>query len=109
MRHCRPASVMLPCRDQTQGDDMDRDDFPLIDNATKPTRRGLWTGAAALAPAAMLATDADSATPNRSALRRVVDQQKDETVALLQDWIRNPTIAAEQLNVPGGAEYMARL
>jgi acetylornithine deacetylase/succinyl-diaminopimelate desuccinylase-like protein len=39
----------------------------------------------------------------------VVEQQKDETVALLQDWIRNPTIAAEQLNVQEGAAYMARL
>lgn len=89
---------------------MDRDDIPLIDNATKPTRRGLWTGAAALAPAAMIAvTEAEAATPNRSALRRVVDQHRDENVALLREWIRNPTIAAEGLNVQGGAEYMAQL
>ncbi len=88
---------------------MDRDDIPLIDNAARPTRRGLWTGAAAVAPAALLAGAADAATPNRGALRRVVDSQKDETVALLQDWIRNPTIAAEGLNIQGGAEYMARL
>jgi acetylornithine deacetylase/succinyl-diaminopimelate desuccinylase-like protein len=87
---------------------MDRDDFPPIDQVTKPTRRGLWAGAAALAPA-MLAGAADAQTPNRSALRRLVDQQKDETVALLQDWIRNPTIAAEGLNLTQGAEYMARL
>jgi acetylornithine deacetylase/succinyl-diaminopimelate desuccinylase-like protein len=89
---------------------MDRDDIPPIDTAAKPTRRGLWTGAAALAPAAALAmTEAHAATPNRSALRRIVDRQKDENVALLQDWIRNPTIAAEQLNVQEGAEYMAHL
>jgi hypothetical protein len=87
---------------------MERDDIPPIDQVAKPTRRGLWAGAAALAPV-LAVTDADAATPNRGALRRVVDQQKDENVALLQDWIRNPTIAAEQLNVQEGAEYMARL
>lgn len=88
---------------------MDRDEIPPIDTAAKPTRRGLWTGAAALAPAVMLADAADAATPNRDALRRIVARQKDETIALLQDWIRNPTIAAEGLNVQEGAEYMARL
>ena len=63
---------------------MDRDDIPKIDTAVTPTRRGLWAGAAALAPAAMLAvTEAEAATPNRSALRRVVDQHRDENVALL--------------------------
>ncbi len=87
---------------------MDRNDIPPIDQIAKPTRRGLWAGAAALTPLAF-AEDADAATPNRSALRRVVDQQKDETVALLQDWIRNPTIAAEGLNIQQGAEYMAQL
>lgn len=88
---------------------MDRNDIPPLDNVAKPTRRGLWAGAAALAPAAMLASEADAATPSRGALRRIVDQQKEENVALLQDWIRNPTIAAEGLNVQEGADYMARL
>ena len=87
---------------------MDRDDIPQIDQVAQPTRRGLWAGAAALAPL-LAVTDADAATPGRGALRRIVDRQKEENVALLQDWIRNPTIAAEGLNVQGGAEYMAQL
>ncbi|WP_135210988.1 M20/M25/M40 family metallo-hydrolase [Vitreimonas flagellata] len=87
---------------------MDRNDIPPIDQVATPTRRSLWAGAAALAPLAF-AEDADAATPNRAALRRIVDQQKDETIALLQDWIRNPTIAAESLNIQEGADYMARL
>ncbi|MEQ1811685.1 MAG: M20/M25/M40 family metallo-hydrolase [Terricaulis sp.] len=87
---------------------MDRDDIPQLDQVAQPTRRGLWAGAAALTPL-LAVTDADAATPNRGALRRIVDQQKEENVALLQDWIRNPTIAAERLNVPEGADYMARL
>lgn len=90
---------------------MDRNDIPPVDNATKPTRRGLWkgaAGAAALAPLAF-AEDADAATPNRNAIRRIVEQQKDETVAAIQDWIRNPTIAADGLNIQEGAQYMERI
>jgi acetylornithine deacetylase/succinyl-diaminopimelate desuccinylase-like protein len=87
---------------------MDNDHIPPRDNAVAPTRRGLVAGAAALAPLA-LASEARAATPNRRAIQRVVERQKDQTVAAIQDWIRNPTIAAEGLNVDGGAEYMAQL
>ena len=72
-------------------------------------RRHMLQAAAALAPAALLPAAADAQTPDRRALQRVVDRQKDEAVARLQDWIRNPTIAAEGLNVEQGAQFMARL
>lgn len=72
------------------------------------TRRGLM-GAAAFAPVAMMAGSADAATPNRRQLQRAVDAGKDESVARIQDWIRNPTIAAEGLNIQEGAQYMQRL
>ena len=74
-----------------------------------PSRRGIVTAAAALAPLAMIPGEADAATPNRGALQRAVESQKDQTVAMLQDWIRNPTIAAEGLNIQEGAQYMQRL
>jgi acetylornithine deacetylase/succinyl-diaminopimelate desuccinylase-like protein len=74
-----------------------------------PRRRDLLQGAAALAPIALVPGAASAATPNRSALQRAVEAQKDDTVARLRDWIANPTIAAEGVNIQGGAEYMARL
>jgi acetylornithine deacetylase/succinyl-diaminopimelate desuccinylase-like protein len=43
------------------------------------------------------------------ALRKAVDAGYAASVARIQDWIRNPTIAAEKLNVEQGAEYMMRL
>ena len=36
-------------------------------------------------------------------------RQHDATVQRLRDWIALPSIAAENLNYPQGAEYMARL
>lgn len=74
-----------------------------------PSRRGVLGGAAAMAPLAMTPSTADARTPNRRALSRIVEQQKDQTVALIRDWIANPTIAAEGLNVDQGAAYMAQL
>ncbi|GAM96693.1 acetylornithine deacetylase [alpha proteobacterium U9-1i] len=72
-------------------------------------RRNIMAGAAALAPLAMIPTEANAATPNRRALQRAVDAGKDASIARLQDWIRNPTICAEGLNVQEGAQYMERL
>ena len=73
------------------------------------SRRRVWQGAAALAPITLIPASAEARTPNRRAILRVVQAQKDETVALIQDWIRNPSIAAENLKMQEGAEYMARL
>jgi acetylornithine deacetylase/succinyl-diaminopimelate desuccinylase-like protein len=67
----------------------------------------LLQGAALMA--AMTPAIADAATPNRRALERTVESQKNQTVAMIQDWIRNPSIAAESRNMQEGAAYMQRL
>jgi acetylornithine deacetylase/succinyl-diaminopimelate desuccinylase-like protein len=81
----------------------------MTEEANAPSRRNLMQGAAALAPIALIPGAAEAATPNRGALQRVVESQKDDTVARLRDWIANPTIAAEGVNIQGGAEYMQRI
>lgn len=78
--------------------------------AMKTDRRTLMTGAAAVAalgvfrPGPALAQSGDL-----EAIRRAVAEGKPAAIARLQDWIRNPSIAAENLNMPEGAEYMATL
>jgi acetylornithine deacetylase/succinyl-diaminopimelate desuccinylase-like protein len=42
-------------------------------------------------------------------IKAEVGKQHDEAVKRLQDWIKLPSIAAEDLNYPAGAEYMAKL
>ena len=42
-------------------------------------------------------------------IRREVTKRHDEAVKRLQDWIALPSIAAENLNFPSGAEHMAKL
>ena len=66
-----------------------------------PSRRNLMQGAAALAPIALIPGAADAATPNRGALQRVVESQKDDTVARLRTGSAIPTIAAEGAQHPG--------
>ena len=44
-----------------------------------------------------------------AAIEAQVAQQHDEGVQRLQEWIRLPSIAAENLNFPQGAEHMAKL
>lgn len=72
-----------------------------------PSRRAIMQSAALMA--ALSPAVADAQTPNRRAIERVVERQKDQTVAMIQDWIRAPSIAAENLNMQQGADYMARL
>jgi len=79
----------------------------MTQNGNAPSRRGLMQGAALMA--AMTPAVANAQTPNRRALQRVVESQKDQTVAMIQDWIRNPSIAAENRNMQEGAAYMQRL
>jgi acetylornithine deacetylase/succinyl-diaminopimelate desuccinylase-like protein len=74
------------------------------------TRRGIMAGAAALAPiSAMVAGGANAATPNRTALQHAVENGKEAAVQRIRDWIAHPTICAEHLNVPEGAQYMQQL
>ncbi len=74
-------------------------------------RRTLLKAAAAsaalLAPGAGLAQTRRDA--DREAIRRAIDAGFDESVRRLRSWIGQTTIAAEQLNVEQGADYMVRL
>src|SRR6185369_12806083 len=47
--------------------------------------------------------------PDRAAIQAEVTKRHDESVKRLQDWIALPSIAAENLNSPEGAERMAQL
>ncbi|HEY2325039.1 MAG TPA: M20/M25/M40 family metallo-hydrolase [Thermoanaerobaculia bacterium] len=42
-------------------------------------------------------------------IRAEITKRHDEAVKRLQDWIAHPSIAAENRDYPGGAEYMAQL
>src|SRR6476661_1673575 len=42
-------------------------------------------------------------------IKAEVAKRHDEAVKRLQDWIKLPSIAAENLNFPAGAQYMAKL
>jgi acetylornithine deacetylase/succinyl-diaminopimelate desuccinylase-like protein len=48
-------------------------------------------------------------TPNRPQLEQAVKAAHAANLKRLQDWIANPTIAAEKVNVTDGAEHMRRL
>ena len=65
---------------------------------------GTAAGAAFLSPGL-----ARAASDSMEAVRAAIAAGHDDTVRRLQDWIAHPTIAAEQLNVEAGADYMARL
>jgi len=79
----------------------------MTDRNEGSSRRGLLKGAALMA--AMTPAIADARTPRRGEMQSAVNRIKDQTVAQIQDWIRNPSIAAENLNMQEGAEYMRRL
>ena len=66
----------------------------------------------ATAVAALLATTAipvGAETPKRAELAASVKANHDANLKRLQDWIANPTIAAEKKGTPQGAEYMRQL
>jgi acetylornithine deacetylase/succinyl-diaminopimelate desuccinylase-like protein len=59
--------------------------------------------------ALMPAVPAPAETPNRGQLQQAVKSAHATNLKRLQDWIAIPTIAAEKLNTPQGAEYMRQL
>jgi acetylornithine deacetylase/succinyl-diaminopimelate desuccinylase-like protein len=66
--------------------------------------------AAALAAFLGSTTASSRAADNDLAdIKAEVAKRHDEGVRRLQDWIKLPSIAAEDLNFPAGAEYMAKL
>lgn len=65
---------------------------------------------AVVGAASLLATQAGwAAGPDFSDVEAAVAKQHDEGVERLQEWIRLPSIAAEDRGFPDGAEYMASL
>jgi acetylornithine deacetylase/succinyl-diaminopimelate desuccinylase-like protein len=71
-------------------------------------RRALLAGAAA---GAALISGRARALPqeDRAAIRAAVEKGFAQSVARIQDWIRNPSIAAENYRMTDGAAYMAGL
>jgi acetylornithine deacetylase/succinyl-diaminopimelate desuccinylase-like protein len=80
-------------------------------NPHEVTRRDfLQTSAAGAAAVAIGGADGLLAAPSdQEAVVAEIAKQHDATVKALRDWIALPSIAAENLNYPQGAEYMARL
>src|SRR6202011_2831880 len=66
------------------------------------------TAALAAAPAAVLAAAAGS-NADKAAVLAQIPTMHAANVKRLQDWIALPSIAAENLNYPQGAEYLAKL
>jgi acetylornithine deacetylase/succinyl-diaminopimelate desuccinylase-like protein len=73
------------------------------------SRIRLGLAAALAVSAAMMTGPAAADTPNRPQLQQAVKSAHDANVKRLRDWIAYPTIAAEKVNVDGGAEYMRKL
>ena len=74
------------------------------------TRRDfLHTSMAGAAAVAIGGADGLFAQADRDAVVAEIARQHDATVQLLREWIALPSIAAENLNYPKGADDMARL
>jgi acetylornithine deacetylase/succinyl-diaminopimelate desuccinylase-like protein len=74
------------------------------------TRRDfLHTSVAAGATMALAGSDVLLAQADQSAVVAEIAKQHDATVQKLRDWIALPSIAAEDVGYPKGAEYMAQL
>jgi acetylornithine deacetylase/succinyl-diaminopimelate desuccinylase-like protein len=79
----------------------------MTDSVTR--REFLLTTAAGAASAAIAGPELLLAQSERDAVVANVAKQHDATIKMLRDWIALPSIAAEDLNYPKGAEYMAQL
>ncbi len=65
--------------------------------------------ATALTAFAIITTAPSSYSDDLADIKAEVANRHDEAVKRLQDWIKLPSIAAEDLNFPAGAELMAKL
>jgi acetylornithine deacetylase/succinyl-diaminopimelate desuccinylase-like protein len=73
------------------------------------TRRDFLQTTAAGAAGVAVAGPAFAAQNGRDSVVAEIARQHDATIQSLREWIAVPSIAAENLNYPQGAEYMARL
>ena len=74
-------------------------------------RRTFVQGAAAGAATLAFGAQAGFAfqEPDKAAVLGQIPRQHDATLQMLREWIALPSIAAEGLNYPQGADYMAKL
>lgn len=77
----------------------------------RPNRRDLIRGAAMLGAGAavMRPLPVLAASSQTAAIRKAAEAGKDASIKRIRDWIALPSIAAENLNMPEGAAYMAEL
>src|SRR5262245_42166547 len=78
----------------------------------KFTRRDFVTHSAATTAALWAATQAPAAaakSKNDLAVYQEIERRHDETIARLQEWIHQPSIAAENVGMSEGAELMKKL
>lgn len=68
-----------------------------------------FVGGVAAAGALLATRSGLAAGKDLAAVYREVERGHDDTVRRLQDWIRNPTIAAEGKGVAEGCDYLVRL
>ena len=80
------------------------------DSTLDVTRREFVNGAVASAAAlAVTGSHPWFAAPSKQDVLRQIPLQHDQTVRMLREWIAIPSIAAENIGYPRGAEYMAQL
>jgi hypothetical protein len=80
------------------------------DSTLDVTRRDFINGAVASAAAlAFTGSHPWFAAPSKQDVLRQIPLQHDQTVRMLREWIAIPSIAAENIGYPRGAEYMAQL
>ena len=74
-------------------------------------RRGLLRGGMMLAGGAMMMrpTTLVAANNDNAAIRKAAETGRDASIKRIRDWIAFPSIAAENLNMAEGAQYMADL
>jgi len=79
--------------------------YPSID------RRQALRGTAMVGAGAMFLSPgmALSASSDMTAIRKAAEAGREASIRRIQDWIKLPSIAAEDLNMAEGAEYMAML
>jgi acetylornithine deacetylase/succinyl-diaminopimelate desuccinylase-like protein len=73
-----------------------------------PSRRDFLQTMAGAMSLAMAGGELFAAT-DQETVAAEIPRQHEATIKMLRDWIAFPSIAAENLNYPQGAEYMARL
>src|SRR5262245_40546257 len=106
----RPAKpVARPSTETARMRRMTQQSMNLDSDARDVTRRGFLHTSLAAAAGMAIGGDGILAAPDRDTVVAEIAKQHDATLKMLRDWIALPSIAAENLNYPQGADYMAKL